>query len=297
MIFADCTIDSIITKFNEPAESAELNPPQWPESVVVITSDMSDEEAQAELDKLQEDQVIVTDGMTDNGNLIGNKYFLPTQHFSSERKAVFFEPREEPYKVDLQVGYYVQVAGLGASADGVVFADDGENKKKGPYCPAYFNEKARALTTLDTFWRSAENFTNTTQDGQLWAVSQAAPIRRIHTVNDLNLNDGGAPASGGHIANAQVDGTLIFGSQQQFCSRSVTVGDEGAINLGAWSNVFVDTVAPEHCLKPPAGFSFGENLSLETRPANWKANWDGSGTTDQEGASTTVNVPKTTVEK
>lgn len=301
MIFADCALDSTVPKFNEPAESAELNPPLWPESVVVITSDMSDAEAQAELDKhtLQEDQVTVTNEMTDNETLVGNKYFVPTKHFSSERKAVFFEPREEPYKVDLQVGYYVQVAGLGASADGVVFADDGENKKKGPYCPAYFNEKLRGLTTLDTFWRSAENFTNKTLDGQLWAVSQAAPIRRIHSVNDLNLNDSGAPASGGHIANAQVDGTLIFGSQQQFCSRSVTVGDNGAINLGAWSNVFVDTVAPEHCLKAPTAWTdqpFGEDLSLETRPTNWKVNW-GVGTADQEGASTTVNVPKTTVEK
>ncbi len=301
MIFADCALDSTILKFNEPAESAELNPPLWPESVVVITSDMNDAEAQAELDKhkLQEDQVTVTNEMTDNESLVGNKYFVPTKHFSSERKAVFFEPREEPYKVDFQVGYYVQVAGLGASADGVVFADDGENKKKGPYCPAYFNEKLRGLTTLDTFWRSAENFTNKTLDGQLWAVSQAAPIRRIHSVNDLNLNDSGAPASGGHIANAQVDGTLIFGSQQQFCSRSVTVGGNGAINLGAWSNVFVDTVAPGHCLKAPTAWTdqpFGEDLSLETRPTNWKVNW-GVGTADQEGASTTVNVPKTTVEK
>ena len=302
MIFADCTLDNVISKFNEPAESAELNPPIWPESVTIITSDMSDEEAQAELDKFQEEQVTVTSDMVDmatSSNLVGNKYFVPTRHFSSERNAIFFEPREEPYKVDLQVGYYVQVAGLGASADGVVFADDGENKKKGPYCPAYFNSKLKGLTTLDTFWRSAENFTNKTEDGQLWAVSQAAPIRRIHTEKDLNLNDNGAPASGGHIANAQVDGSLIFGSQQQFCSRSVTVGGEGAINLGAWSNVFVDTKAPANCLKAPAvwqGQPFGEDLSLETRPANWKVNW-WNGTADQEGASTTVNVPKTTVEK
>ena len=305
MIFANCALDSTISKANEPAESAELNPPQWPASVHIIDSTKSDKEIQDELDGLQEQPTIITSDMTSNQDLIGTKQFVPTEHFYSERKVIFFEPREEPYKVDVQVGYYVQVAGLGASAKDVKFADNGAEKKKGPYCPAYFNTKLEGLTTLDTFWRSAENYSNLTKDGQLWAVSQAAPIRRIHTVNDLNLNDKGAQSSGGHLANVQVDGALVFGSQQQFCSRSVTVGDSGAINLGAWSNVFVDTVAPEGCLKTPAGWSgaqfgkdtHGKDLSLETRADNWRAADWSTGSVDKDGASTTVNVPKTTVEK
>lgn len=307
MIFANCALESITTKVNEPSESAEPNPPQWPESVTIITHDMKDEEAQETLKSLEDSTIKVTNDMTDKEKLVGNTYFVPKEHFSSERKAIFFEPREQPYKVNVQVGYYVQVAGLGASASDVKFADDKENpnpemrQKMGPYCPAYFNEKLRGLTTLDTFWRSAENFTNHTEGGQLWAVSQAAPIRRIHAVKDCNLHDGGAQASGGHLANVQVDGTLVFGSQQQFCSRSVTVGD--AINLGAWSNVFVDTVAPEHCLKTPVGWvnaggnQFGDELSLETRPFNWRTDWSQMPNVDFTGASTTVNVPKTTVEK
>ena len=301
MIFANCVLDSVSKKANEPSESAEPNPPQWPESVTIITNDMKDEEAQEALKALEDSTLKVTKDMTDEEKLVGNTYFVPKEHFSSERKAILFEPREEPYKVDVQVGYYVQVAGLGASASDVKFADDGATKKKGPYCPAYFNEKLRGLTTLDTFWRSAENFTNQTEDGQLWAVSQAASIRRIYTEKDLILHDGGALASGGHLANAQVDGTLEFGSQQQYCSRSVTVGD--AINLGAWSNVFVDTVAPEHCLKTPVGWAnaggnqFGEELSLGTRPFNWRTDWSQMPNVDFKGASTTVNVPKTTVEK
>eukprot|EP00984_Skeletonema_dohrnii_P013008 scaffold5356_cov65-Skeletonema_dohrnii-CCMP3373.AAC.1 len=268
MIFANCALDSTISKANEPAESAELNPPNWPASVHIIDSTKSDEEIQNELDGLQEQPTIITSDMTSNQDLIGTKQFVPTEHFSSERK----------------------VAGLGASAKDVKFADNGAEKKKGPYCPAYFNTSMKGLTTLDTFWRSAENYSNLTKDGQLWAVSQAAPIRRIHTVNDLNLNDKGAQSSGGHLANVQVDGALVFGSQQQFCSRSVTVGDSGAINLGAWSNVFVDTVAPEGCLKAPAawnGAPFGENLSLETRANNWRAADWSKGSVDTEGASTT----------
>jgi hypothetical protein len=300
MIFANCALDSTITKANEPAESAELNPPQWPKSVAIITSDMSDEQAQDMLNGLQETPVQITSDMTEVDYLVGTKQFVPTEHFSSERKAIFFEPREEPYRVDVQVGYYVQVAGLGASAKDVKFDDatDGTSKK-GPYCPAYFNMLGRSCTSLDTFWRSAENFTNLTKDGQLWAVSQAAPIRRIHSVNGLLLHDKGAQSSGGHLANVKVDGAIVFGSQQQFCSRSLTVGANGAVNLGAWSNVFVDTVAPEDCLKTPTdwhGVPFSQELSLGTRPYNWRVNWD-NGSADQLGPSTTVNVPTTTVEK
>jgi len=271
MIFANCALDSTITNANEPAESAELNPPQWPKSVTIITSDMSDEDAQDILNGLQDTSVQITKDMpnSDWAYLEDTTQFVPKEHFSSERKAILFEPREEPYRVDVQVGYYVQVAGLGASAGDVKFDDatDGTSKK-GPYCPGYFNSSGKILTTLDTFWRSAENFSNITKAGQLWAVSQAAPIRRIHSVNGLLLHDKGAMASGGHFANVQVDnGEIAFGSQQQYCARSLTVGANGAVKLGAWSNVFVDTVAPEG--------------SLESTP----------------NCTSTVNVPTTTVEK
>lgn len=271
MIFANCALDSTITNANEPSESAELNPPQWPKSVTIITSDMSDEDAQDILNGLQDTSVTITPDMpnSDWAYLVGTTQFVPTEHFSSERKAILFEPREEPYRVDVQVGYYVQVAGLGASAKDVKFDDATDGTiKKGPYCPGYFNKKGKYLTTLDTFWRSAENFSNITKAGQLWAVSQAAPIRRIHSVNGLLLHDKGAMASGGHFANVQVDnGEIAFGSQQQYCARSLTVGANGAVKLGAWSNVFVDTVAPEG--------------SLESTP----------------NCTSTVNVPTTTVEK
>ena len=308
MIFADCALKSVINDINEPSEGAELNPPVWPETVHIIKSEMSDDDAQAKLNDLQEKTRPVTEGMLKEDpsdaqkQLIGTEVFTPTEHFSNERKVIFFEPREEPYRVQVQVGYYVQVAGLGAAAEDVQFADAIDGKvKKGPYCPAYFNEKLKDLTILDTFWRSAENFKNTSKDGQQWAVSQAAPIRRVHATHDFHLDDGAAQASGGHLANVQVDGTLVFGAQQQFCAKSVTAG--GDINLGAWSNVFVDTVATEGCLKTPSGWlasggqKFDKNLSLETRNKNYRVRWDAFPTTDKEGPSTTVNVPKATVEK
>jgi len=88
MIFANCALDSTITNANEPAESAELNPPQWPKSVTIITSDMSDEDAQDILNGLQDTSVQITSDMpnSDWAYLVGTTQFVPEEHFSSERK-------------------------------------------------------------------------------------------------------------------------------------------------------------------------------------------------------------------
>lgn len=270
MLFSTCTPESSILNANEPFDGDEQNPPNWPKSVTIIGKDMTDEDAQKVLTKLEDSRDATT------------KAFVPTEHFSSERKVIFFEPRNEPYQVDVQVGYYVQVAGLGASASDVIFANSPEGY--GPYCPAYNHTGWEADTvgsSLDTFWRSAENFTNNTANGILWAVSQAAPLRRVHAMNDLNLCQGGAFASGGHLANAQVDGKLVFGPQQQFCSKSVTIGSEGTIVPGSWANVYVDCIAPK-------------SVNLSNQP--------GTKTEDENGRiiygpSTTVNTPTITVEK
>jgi hypothetical protein len=109
-----------------------------------------------------------------------------------------------------------EVLGLGAAPDDVVFT-----AAKGVHC----EEGSYEFTTgaLDTFWRSAENFkseaTNTWWNGaagMLWAVSQAAPLRRVHVANDLYLwqytyGDAAGYASGGFLGNAQLDGMLSFG--------------------------------------------------------------------------------------
>jgi hypothetical protein len=104
---------------------------------------------------------------------------------------------------------------------------------------------------LDTFWRSAENFRNEGQDapsgigpGMLWAVSQAAPLRRIHATGDLILfqyvccGENAGYASGGFMANSQIDGATQSGSQQQFFSRNNIVG---SWPQGVWNMVFVGT--------------------------------------------------------
>jgi hypothetical protein len=152
-------------------------------------------------------------------------------HFSKRRLAFLFTPGVYN-NLDFEVGYYVQVIGLGKNPDEVSFSS-------GPHVPALnkqlnVNENG---SSLDTFWRGAENFCTT---NLLWAVSQAAPLRRVHVKSNLNLSDGPAYASGGFMANCQVDGTTNFGSQQQWLSRNCKFG-KGYCG-GAWSLVILGCV-------------------------------------------------------
>jgi len=109
--------------------------------------------------------------------------FDSSRHFVSDRYAVLFA--NGTYKgLDLEVGYYTQLAGLGVRADDVKFVDC----NYGPYCPALNKDRYvgdRPGLSLDTFWRMAENYCSSATKGQLWAVSQAAPIRRVHAMGKM----------------------------------------------------------------------------------------------------------------
>ena len=69
---------------------------------------------------------------------------------------------------------------------------------------------------LNNFWRSLSNLTiNVTTpnfgcySGEFWAVSQAAPMRRVHVNGFATLMDyctGPSFASGGFIADSRFDG-------------------------------------------------------------------------------------------
>ena len=119
-------------------------------------------------------------------------------HFSSERLAFLFKPGR--YDVEAKIGYYTSVTGLGASPDEVVFAG-----ARGIYVDAMDPQQAGSL---DTFWRSGDNFRHEAAAGFRWAVSQAAPLRRIHAARDLELFDPTAQvnyASGGYLGNSIVE--------------------------------------------------------------------------------------------
>ncbi|MBC7518748.1 MAG: adenylyl cyclase [Microbacteriaceae bacterium] len=137
-----------------------------------------------------------------------------------------------------QVGYYTEVAGLGISPTDVVI-----NGHVDVYNRCLSANNCIALTN---FWRSVSNLTinvvggeGCRASGNFWAVSQAAPMRRVNiTGGNLTLMDyctaGPQYASGGLIADSQT-GFVINGSQQQFLVRDSAIG--GWSN-GVWNQVF-----------------------------------------------------------
>src|SRR5882762_4154846 len=156
--------------------------------------------------------------------------------FGPQRYALLFRPGSygsAAQPLTFQVGYYTEVAGLGASPRDVVI-----NGTINVYNRCL---SATNCIALVNFWRSMSNLTiNVTgqtgcQTGtDFWAVSQAAPMRRVNlTGGNLSLMDycSGPPqyASGGFIADsAFAGGTVTNGSQQQFIVRNS--------NLDGWSN-------------------------------------------------------------
>jgi hypothetical protein len=214
-------------------------------NVMVFDPSMSTSEIQATVDRIAAQQV-------------------PNQ-FGSERYALLFEPgtygsAEEP--LNFQVGYYTQVAGLGRSPGDVVINGS-----------VYVRNQCDSggCVALTNFWRSLSNLTINVEtpnfgcySGEFWAVSQAAPMRRV-VVNGLTtLMDyctGPSFASGGFIADSQFNGsTVINGSQQQFLVRNSSL--DGWTN-GVWNQVFsgVDG-APSECF--PAAGGCGPYTTLAT---------------------------------
>jgi hypothetical protein len=183
---------------------------------------------------------------------------VPNQ-FGAQRYALLFKPGtygSAATPLNFQVGYYTSVAGLGLSPNDVVINGS-----------IYVHNQCdnSGCIALNNFWRSLSNLTiNVTTPnfgcytGEFWAVSQAAPMRRINiTGGNLTLMDycsGPSFASGGFIADSQFSGgTVINGSQQQWFVRNTNL--DGWTN-GVWNQVFSGAVgAPAECF--PAQASCG----------------------------------------
>jgi hypothetical protein len=197
-----------------------------------------------------------------------------SNQFGTQRYALLFKPGvygSSAGPLNFQVGYYTAVAGLGLSPSDVVINGSiyVRNQCLGPNnCVALIN-----------FWRSMSNLTinvNTPNfgcySGEFWAVSQAAPVRRVHVNGPVTLMDyctGPSYASGGFIADSQFDGSsVINGSQQQFLVRN-SVLDRWT--NGVWNQVFSGVVgAPAQCFPSQASCG-GPYTTLETSPVTREA--------------------------
>jgi hypothetical protein len=171
--------------------------------------------------------------------------------FGAARDAVLFWPGE--YHVDVPVGYYTQVLGLGASPDSVRITG---NLRAGP---------ARGNQALVTFWRAAEGLSVKPSNGVVqWAVSQAVPFRRMHILGDMVLHQNNGYASGGWMADDLFDGKVSSGPQQQWIARNTEWGSWTGSN---WNMVFVgDVNAPEGDWPKPAFTKVAQTPIVREKP-------------------------------
>jgi hypothetical protein len=152
--------------------------------------------------------------------------------FGPQRNALLFLPGD--YHVDVPVGFYTEVLGLGVSPNDTRIAGN---------VHADANLPNNNATT--TFWRAAEGFSVTPAGGTMqWAVSQAIALRRMHIAGNLVLHQNRGWASGGWMSDDLVDGHVDSGTQQQWISRNCEWGSWTGSN---WNMVFVGVV------RPPAG--------------------------------------------
>jgi hypothetical protein len=192
-----------------------------------------------------------------------------SNQFGPQRYALLFMPGTYGSSANpliFQVGYYTEVAGLGASPADVVINGtiDVYNQCFGSNCIA-----------LDNFWRSLSNLTINVAGGtgcqfrtEFWAVSQAAPMRRVQVNGLVSLMDycNGGPdfASGGFIADTQTAGsTIINGSQQQFLVRNSNI--DGWTN-GVWNQVFSGVIGAPAQNFPPTAANGNPYTTLATSP-------------------------------
>ena len=192
-------------------------------NVIVFDPSMSTATIQAKVDAIAAQQV--------------------SNQFGSQRYALLFKPGtygSAAVPLRFQVGFYTEVAGLGQNPDDVTIngSVDVYNQSDG--------------TALDNFWRSVSNMHiavtgpggNGSTNGcyantEFWAVSQAAPMRRLDVTGHTTFMDyctGPSYASGGFVADTSFgNDTPVNGSQQQFYVRNSTMA--GWSN-GVWNQVF-----------------------------------------------------------
>jgi hypothetical protein len=189
----------------------------------------------------------------------------------TQRYALLFKPGTYGSVANpliFQVGYYTEVAGLGESPTDVTI-----NGHIDVYNRCLAPDNCIALVN---FWRSLSNLTinvvgtgldGCRASGNFWAVSQAAPMRRVNiTGGNLTLMDyctaGPQYASGGFIADSQT-GFIINGSQQQFLVRNSSIG--GWSN-GVWNQVFAGVVGAPPQSFGPTPYNPPPYTTLDTSP-------------------------------
>ncbi len=209
-----------------PGQQVDPFAPDFGPNVAVVSPDTPLDEVQAMLDDLAAAQV--------------------DAEMSTARHSVLFLPGAYGTDTDplqARVGYYTEIAGLGASPEDVDITG-----KLEVYNRCLADGGTGNCLALVNFWRTISNLSlhvnSLGQDGcrgsaNFWAVSQAVSMRRLDVSGaNLSLMDyctaGPQYASGGFIADSRLP-FVINGSQQQWLTRNTVVG--GWSNA-VWNQVF-----------------------------------------------------------
>ena len=229
----------VMTEQDPASICPEANVAAFGPNVCVFNATMSQATIQADLNAIATQQVPVA------------------SQFDGQRYAVFFQPGTYGTAADplvFQVGYYTQVAGLGAMPQDTVI--NGNIDVFNNLCTAGTSD----CNSDDNFWRSLSNLTLNvvlqkgtpvyvppvvdpftkfcTNTAEMWSASQAAPIRRAIINGSVVFQDYCASnnfASGGFIADSQVSGSLNFFGNQQYLTRNSAIGGS---NGALWDMVY-----------------------------------------------------------
>ncbi|MFF5078009.1 adenylyl cyclase [Actinoplanes sp. NPDC000266] len=205
--------------------AATKNAPAFGSNVTIFDPSTPIAEIQAKLDAAHAQQV-------DN-------------EMGTQRYAFLFKPGTygtDEHPLQIKVGYYTEVSGLGASPNDVVI-----NGKVEVYNRCLADGGTSNCLALVNFWRTLSNLSikvnGAGQDGcragaNFWAVSQAVSMRRLQVDGGFTLMDyctaGPQYASGGFIADSKF-GNVTNGSQQQWLTRNSSVGQW---SNAVWNQVF-----------------------------------------------------------
>lgn len=193
----------------------------------------------------------------------------------TDRYALLFEPGTYGTTADplnIPVGYYTEVAGLGQDPGDVVI--------NGGVTAA----SASGNGSLDVFWRSVSNLTINVAGSpgsnvpnyycfggsDEWAVSQAAPMRRVQVNGAITFMpwcDNPNYASGGFVADSVFNGGMTMGSQQQFYMRNSVAGS--GLNY-VWNQVFsgVDNAPAQDFGVTESDGTLGAYTTLDKTPVS-----------------------------
>ena len=235
-----------------PPQTTDPTDPDLGSNVILFDPSMPTSEIQATADAIHVQQV--------SDEMGGNRYSL------------LFAPGEygtDAEPLQIKVGYYTEVAGLGASPGDVRINGAVEVYNQCFDDPA--NPEFVGCFALNNFWRGMSNLTiDVNKAGQggcessanFWAVSQAVSMRRVDVQGgNLTLMDyctGPSFASGGFIADSKA-GVVVNGSQQQWFTRNSEVG---TWTNAVWNQVFAGVVgAPDDSTYPDPPYT-----TLDTTP-------------------------------